>query len=102
MSINIDVESLILFSELPNHLPRKGGKKIALPTCYRWRNQGLCGVRLEVVYIAGIVYTSRESLRRFDELVTAAKLAPSLPIAKATPKQASRAHERAKAKLASS
>ena len=99
MPINVDVEDMILFSDLPNHLPKKNGKKISLPTCYRWRNTGLEGIRLEVCYIAGIVYTSKQALRRFDERVTAAKLAPNVPMSKATPKQVAKAHEAAKKRL---
>ena len=73
-AIDITKEELILFSELPRHLPpQPSGKKIHLSACYRWKNQGLVGIRLPTVFVAGNRYTSREALNRFWADVTAAK-----------------------------
>ncbi len=72
--IDITSEQLILFSELPKHLPpQPSGKKIHLSACYRWKNQGLCGIRLETIFVSGNRYTSAEALNRFWHEVTAAK-----------------------------
>ncbi len=73
-TIDITSEQLILFSELPKHLPpQPSGKKIHLSACYRWKNQGLVGIRLATVFVAGNRYTSAEALNRFWAEVTAAK-----------------------------
>lgn len=72
--IDITSEQLILFSELPKHLPSQpSGKKIHLSACYRWKNQGLVGIRLETIFVSGNRYTSKEALNRFWHAVTAAK-----------------------------
>ena len=71
--IDIVKEELILFSELPKHLPKRGKKHIHLSACYRWKNQGIVGIRLETVFMAGHRYTSREALNRFWQDVTIAK-----------------------------
>lgn len=95
-------ETLVPFSELPDQLPKRNGRKISTPTIYRWKQVGLSGVKLEVAYIAGIAHTSLEAIDRFNERVTAAKLGPStIPLkSTSTSKQVERAHERAVKKLA--
>ena len=73
-TIDITKEKLILFSELPKHLPpQPSGKRIHLSACYRWKSIGLCGIRLSTVFVAGNRYTSFEALNRFWAEVTAAK-----------------------------
>ena len=71
--IDIAKETLILFSDLPKHLPKRGKKDIHLSACYRWKNQGIAGVRLETVFIAGNRWSSIEALNRFWQRVTEAK-----------------------------
>lgn len=71
--IDIVKEELILFADLPKHLPKRGKKDIHLSACYRWKNQGVAGIRLETVFMAGHRYTSREALNRFWQAVTVAK-----------------------------
>ena len=92
-------ERLISLKDLPKYLEARDGKRLALPTIYRWINSGLCGIRLEVIYLAGRAHTSVEALRRFDLAVTTAKLGKTKKIT-STPTQVARAHERAKRKLA--
>lgn len=73
-AIDITKEKLILFSQLPNHLPpQPSGKKIHLSACYRWKNQGLVGIRLRTVFVSGNRYTSAEAVNKFWAEVTAAK-----------------------------
>lgn len=72
--IDITCEDLILFRELPDHLPKQpSGKKSHLSACYRWKKPGLQGVRLETVFIAGCSYTSKQALNRFWQRVTEAR-----------------------------
>lgn len=61
-TIDITKEKLILFSELPKHLPpQPSGKRIHLSACYRWKSIGLCGIRLPTVFIAGNRYRLKHS-----------------------------------------
>lgn len=72
--IDLTTEELILFSDLPKHLPKQpSGKKLHLSAAYRWKNQGICGVRLETIFVAGSRYTTKQALNRFWHRVTAAK-----------------------------
>ena len=94
-------EVLIPLQDLPEHLPKRKGKKLSIPTIYRWVQYGLAGVKLETYYHAGIRCSSMEAIKRFDAKVTAAMNSPgTLPMAKTTDRQAAKAHARAKAKLA--
>ena len=74
VGIDITQEDLILFSVLPNYLPpQPSGKRVHLSACYRWKNTGICGVRLETIFIAGNRSTSKQAVNRFWHRVTAAK-----------------------------
>ncbi len=99
MPIDISKERLIALCKVPAHVQESTGRRLNIATLYRWRNQGLHGVKLEVCYVLGRPHTSVQALQRFDERVTAAKLAPSVPIVKATQKQVRKAHEAAKKRL---
>ena len=96
--INVETESLIPFNELPCHLPKRNGKKLNLSTLYRWKTNGLCGVKLEVIYSGGIPHSSLEAIRRFDEAVTLAKSGNSPK--PASDKQVATAHAKAMKRLA--
>ena len=72
--IDITSEELIPFRELPDYLPKQpSGKKLHLSACYRWKKQGVQGVRLETVFIAGCSYSSKQALNRFWQRVTEAR-----------------------------
>lgn len=74
MPINIQVETLILVSKIPDHLPRQpNGKKLHVSAVYRWMKNGIQGVRLETIFIAGCRYSSLEAMNRFWHRVTEAK-----------------------------
>lgn len=63
MSINVETEDLIPFSEARTAFP--GGKRLSLQTLHRWRLSGVRGVRLETCVVGGLRYCSRESISRF-------------------------------------
>lgn len=71
--IDLNQESPIPLREIPENLPKRNGKKISLPTIYRWVQKGLHGIRLETVYSGGIHCSTVEAIRRFDEAVTQVK-----------------------------
>lgn len=98
--IDRDTETLIPFNQIPNHTPKKSGRKVSLATLYRWRSRGISGVKLEVIYVANSPYSSLEALRRFDEAVSIAKSAPARS-SSSTPANASNspAHQKAMKKL---
>lgn len=75
MSIDIQSEKLISFSELASSLPRRrNGKKTHLSTVHRWRAIGLAGgIKLDAVMVGGVWVTSWEAFRKFTSRVTAAK-----------------------------
>lgn len=77
--IDVCNEHLLSFTEAVKTLPSRP----SIVTIWRWRNRGVCGVKLEFVCLGGRTYTSLEALNRFFERVTAAKHgqpAPSRPI----------------------
>jgi type IV secretory pathway TrbF-like protein len=63
MSINVETEDLIPFSEARTAFP--GGRRLSLQTLHRWRLSGVRGVRLETCVVGGLRYVSRESIFRF-------------------------------------
>lgn len=58
-------EHLIALPEVPDHLPRRRGRKLHIGTIYRWVQRGAHGKVLESVLLGGVRYTSREALNRF-------------------------------------
>lgn len=74
MPIDIAAERLILVRDVPAYMPlSRHGRPIHLSAVYRWMTQGVCGVRLPTVYIAGHRYTSAEALSRYWADVTSAR-----------------------------
>ena len=63
MSINVETEDLIPFSEARTAFP--GGKRLSLATLHRWRLSGIRGVRLETCVVGGLRYCSQQSISRF-------------------------------------
>lgn len=59
-------EQLICLTDVPDHLPARRGKKLALATVYLWARESRAGKDpLETVRVGGILYTSHEALARF-------------------------------------
>lgn len=73
MSICIEREKLLSINSVPARLEKITGKRLSLPTVYRWINFGIAGVKLESVCIGGTQYVSQESLDRFFAASTEAR-----------------------------
>ena len=66
--IDISTERVVSLAHATQHLPkRRGGKRPNVATIYRWAQNGVRGVRLEVVQVGGTKCTSLEALQRFCE-----------------------------------
>ncbi|HUE15799.1 MAG TPA: DUF1580 domain-containing protein [Planctomycetaceae bacterium] len=64
--LDVREETLITFAEAAKHLPiRRGGKKVAVSTLYRWAKDGVRGVILESLQCGGTLCTSLPALQRF-------------------------------------
>jgi len=70
-------EDLITLAEAARRLPRIDGKKIAIPTIWRWCRRGLRGVQMEYVRVGRHICTTHAAMLRFfgqlaelDERVT--------------------------------
>lgn len=75
MSIDIQSERMVPFTEAPSHIPGRPH----LATVHRWRLRGARGVRLESVLVGGKRFTSQEAIQRFIDATTrAADGGPSL------------------------
>jgi hypothetical protein len=66
--------------ELSKHVPRRrGGKRLAPSTGYRWAKYGVNNQRLETICVGGTLCTSREALQRFFESLSANRGPPPHP-----------------------
>jgi hypothetical protein len=70
MTVDLAKEEFIPLRDVPDCLPRKGGKKISLSAIYRWSN-GLRGVRLATYQIGGTRCTTQKSLSEFFTALSA-------------------------------
>ena len=73
MAIDIATEQVVTLTDACKSLPqRRGGKRPALPTLYRWTAEGCNGVRLESIMVGATRCTSVEAIQRFCDALTAA------------------------------
>jgi hypothetical protein len=93
-SDNIDLENLIPLQEVPNHLPKPGGRKIHVSQPYRWAKKGLGGAKLRTVKVGATMYTSKAWIWEFLNRDNAARR-PNL-----TPRRRERELDRAERELA--
>lgn len=71
MVIDLVRENVMPLREAAKRLPRRrGGRKVATATLYRWAQSGVRGVRLETIQVGGTLCTSAEALQRFCEKLT--------------------------------
>src|SRR4051794_1234750 len=80
--IDIATEEVFPLSDVPDRLghARRGGRRMAVSTPFRWRKDGLRGVRLEAIRCGGTLCTSMAALQRFfDALGRADGPAPRPP-----------------------
>ena len=78
--IDPTTEQLIRLADVPKlkWLPtRRGGKRLHLSTVYRWEQQGLRGVRLEIVQAGGTRCTTEAALLRFFDSLSNVTADPS-------------------------
>jgi hypothetical protein len=79
--IDPSAETLVSFSEAPNHIPGRPH----ISTIHRWRLRGVRGKRLETLLRGGRRYTSLEAIQRFlrlddfDEVADPNQSRPSVP-----------------------
>jgi hypothetical protein len=96
---DLEHESPIPLCEVPSLqvLPvKRGQKRLALATIYRWANKGLRGNKLETKVVDGVRYTSHAAVLRFFERLNKPGASPN---ARTEPQRAA-AIARAKKKLA--
>ena len=65
--LDLHAESAIPFSEVPNLIPRRRGKKVHYSTVYRWATKGVRGRVLPSRLVGGIRYTTVAELNQFLE-----------------------------------
>jgi len=65
MSLDFAKEQAITLAEVPQHVPKRRGKKVHYSTVYRWATKGARGRLLESVLIGGLRYTTVEAVGRF-------------------------------------
>ena len=67
-------DSLITLAEATAMLPRRrGGKRPAFATIWRWVIRGCYGVKLEAISVGGTLCTTRDALDHFMQRVTEAR-----------------------------
>lgn len=69
-SIDLNSDTPIALSEVPQHLPKRNGKKVHYSTVYRWATKGARGRILETQLVGGIRYTTISALHRFIATTT--------------------------------
>lgn len=81
--IDLATQTVFPLSDLPDHAPKRGGKKIHKATPYRWarghRAKDGTLVPLPTIQVAGTLCTSIEAFQAFcDRLTCKAPVAPQL------------------------
>jgi hypothetical protein len=70
--IDVRAEQLLRLQKARDVIPpRRNDTKVSLATLHRWITHGVRGVRLEVVKVGGMTYTSDEAIARFIAAVSA-------------------------------
>ena len=68
--IDLTNDTLIALSEVPQHLPKRNGKKVHYSTVYRWATKGARGRILDTELVGGIRYTTVSALQEFIAMTT--------------------------------
>jgi len=63
--INAIDDELLTMDQAAELIPGRGGAKTSISTLWRWRKRGFGGVRLEVVKVGGMVYTTKAAVLDF-------------------------------------
>lgn len=65
--------NLLTLAQAARALPtRRRGSKVAVSTVWRWATRGIRGVRLEIVRVGGVTYTTAAAIRDFVEQTNSA------------------------------
>jgi hypothetical protein len=95
----LDIRDAIWLTDLPDHLPRKNGKKQNLCTGFRWAGRGILAggkrVKLRTIRIGGRLATRKTWLAEFMERLSNPQLADD----SLTPSQIKREHHVAERQL---
>ena len=62
---DIHADSAVPFSEVPDLIPKRRGKKVHYSTIYRWATKGVRGRVLPSRLVGGIRYTTVADLKEF-------------------------------------
>ena len=62
-------------NKVPGKVEKMGGKRVSLPTVYRWTGRGIQSVRLRTLALGGTLYTCDQWLEQFFQAGTEARLA---------------------------
>lgn len=74
LRIDPSVEKLIELKDLPKEIAQnKKGRKLSIPSVYRWVREGIVGIRLETYWDIGKQCTTMEALDRFSQQVSEEK-----------------------------
>ena len=65
MPLDLAREQAITLADVPQHVPKRRGKKVHYSTVYRWATKGARGRLLESVLIGGLRFTTIEAIGRF-------------------------------------
>jgi hypothetical protein len=80
MTIDLNTERVLPLSAVPEHLPKRNGKKVHYSTVYRWATKGARGRRLETVMCGGVRFTTVEAVHRFVGCQADRSSSPTSPI----------------------
>ncbi len=64
------LQELIAIADVPDHLPRRKGRKIHRSAVYRWATGGLDGIKLRTVLVGSQLFTHPDWLAGFCAAVT--------------------------------
>ncbi len=87
-----------LFS-VPKAVELATGRRPHPATCFRWRQRGISGIRLDTWKVGGRRETSVEAVRRFIEATTAASDSPQAATVSRTNRQRQKSIDRAEVEL---
>ena len=98
--IDIQIETIFLLAELPDHAPHRNGRKMHRATGFRWASRGCRAangeqIRLETLKTPTGLITSVEALQRFYERLSTG----DGEVITRTSVQRRRAHEQAEREL---
>src|SRR5713101_5789994 len=77
----VPYDDLIAIPDSVKYFPRPGGKKISIPTIYRYTMSGCRGIRLRTVSAGGVLATRPSWIAQFIDALTTERLSRRGPVA---------------------